>query len=136
MAAPSPFRDSTLRSGQATAAPMESGIAWPMAPPVSASTSCGAAVFVWLATPPPEVTESSQMMAPSGRWRAMEAPAAWGVIGPVGGAAGRFSGWTGPALGAPSASASARRPSMASSLRAASVIRSHPSGTSRLGRSG
>lgn len=76
IAAPSPFRLSTLRSGAATAAPMASGRPMPMAPPVRASTSCGRAVAVLAATPAPEVTASSQMMAPSGMCRAIEAPTA------------------------------------------------------------
>jgi hypothetical protein len=76
IAAPSPFRLSTLRSGAATAAPTASGRPMPIAPPVRASTSCGRAVAVPAATPAPEVTASSQMIAPSGMWRAIEAPAA------------------------------------------------------------
>ena len=67
MAEPSPFRDTTLRSGQATAAPMAMGPPMPMAPPVRARTSCGTVVMQGTAIPPPEVTASSQRMAPSGR---------------------------------------------------------------------
>ena len=74
MAAPSPFRLSTLRSGQATAAPMATGMPWPMAPPVRHSQSWARAVFVDCQTGRPAVTASSLTIALSGMCRAIEAP--------------------------------------------------------------
>ena len=61
MAAPSPFSDTTLRPGQATAAPTASGMPWPIAPPVSASQSCGRAPWVCRKIGRPEVTASSEI---------------------------------------------------------------------------
>ncbi len=46
IAEPSASRVTTRRPGQATAAPVASGMPWPMAPPVMAIQSCGAASCV------------------------------------------------------------------------------------------
>ncbi len=55
-----------MRSGQATAAPVATGMPWPMAPPVRVSQSWGGHPAVAPATNSPAVLPSSETMAPSG----------------------------------------------------------------------
>ena len=74
IAAPSPFRDTTLRPGEATAAPMATGMPCPIAPPVSDSQSCGRADLVWMKTGRLAVTASSETIDSLGMCRAIEAP--------------------------------------------------------------
>ncbi len=66
MPAPSACRQTTLRPGQATAAPVAQGNPWPIAPPVICSQSCGAALKVGANSARPEVTASSATMQFSG----------------------------------------------------------------------
>ena len=91
IAAPSPFNEIILRSGHATAAPIETGMPWPIPPPVSISQSCGRADWVAWNTGIPDVTASSDMIEFSGIWRAIEIPAEKGVNFPVG-ASGNVKG--------------------------------------------
>src|SRR5215472_10973513 len=84
MPLPSAVRHSTLRLGQATAAPTASGKAMPIEPPVFPSQSCGGAFFVAPIIPRPEVMDSSTTIAFSGS-NAPTAEAKPGkVIGPDG----------------------------------------------------
>src|SRR5439155_103934 len=83
MPLPSPSRQTTLRSGHATAAPVATGIPMPIEPPVFESQSCGAAARVGAKKPRPVVTASSTTIAFSGSIAASEAPRFSGVIAPV-----------------------------------------------------
>src|ERR1700748_990 len=56
----------TLRSGQATAAPVATGVEKPIEPPMFCSQSCGLAAAVGGKKPRPVVMDSSTMMAFSG----------------------------------------------------------------------
>ena len=85
IAEPSPSSASTGRSGQATAAPTATGRPWPIAPPVSASTSCRGAPAVWAASVTPEVSASSETIALSGS----TAPIAWQTLSAVSSPVGR-----------------------------------------------
>ena len=67
-----PRAPSTLRSGQATAAPVASGRPLPMAPPVSASQSCGGAPTVAAAIAHAGGDDSSTTIA----WSGIVAPTA------------------------------------------------------------
>src|SRR5215468_9459126 len=73
MPLPSPSRQITFRSGQATAAPVASGIPRPIEPPMLLSQSWGGAPAVMRKKPRPVVTDSSATMAPSGRSAPSEA---------------------------------------------------------------
>ena len=66
IALPSPTMQITLRSGQATAAPVATGVEKPIEPPMFCSQSCGAAAAVGGKKPRPVVTDSSTTMAFSG----------------------------------------------------------------------
>ena len=85
----------------------------------------------------PEVTESSETIAPSGRWRAIEAPTAAGVSGPLGAPSGRLSGWCVGALRRAEriGQRGQRRRAVLARARPAAAV-SQPSGTSTLGLSG
>ena len=72
-----------MRSGQATAAPVASGMPMPIDPPMLESQSCGAADLVGAKKPRPVVTASSTTIAFSGSSAPSEAPSASGVILPV-----------------------------------------------------
>ena len=97
----------TLRSGQATAAPVATGVENPIEPPMFCSQSCGAAAAVGGKKPRPVVMDSSTTMAFSGIAIAIAcAIEAW-VSAPVGFvSSASFCGLTSAGL-APSASASA-----------------------------
>ena len=69
-ALPSPSRQTTLRSGHATAAPVASGMPMPIDPPMFESQSCGCAARVGAKKPRPVVTASSTTIAFSGKQRA------------------------------------------------------------------
>ena len=72
IALPSASRDSTFRSGQATAAPVATGIPWPMAPPVRQSQSWTGPPAVAPGMKIPEVLASSDtwpLRATAPRWR-------------------------------------------------------------------
>src|SRR6201985_628095 len=56
----------TLRSGQATAAPVATGVEKPIEPPMFCNQSCGFAAAVGGKKPRPVVMDSSTMMAFSG----------------------------------------------------------------------
>ena len=135
IAAPSPFSDTTLRPGQATAAPTARGMPWPIAPPVSASQSCGRAPRVWVNTGRLAVTESSETTAPSGMCRAIEVPTVWPLIAPLG-ASGVSRLLAGPWTGAPIASASCSSARAPSWPRSARLKLAQPSGISTLGAFG
>src|SRR5712672_2866859 len=66
IALPSPTMQITLRSGQATAAPVATGVEKPIEPPMFCSQSCGAATDVGGKNPRPVVMDSSTTMAFSG----------------------------------------------------------------------
>src|SRR3984957_14530598 len=66
IALPSPTMQITLRSGQATAAPVETGVENPIEPHMFCSQSCGLAAAVGGKNPRPVVRYSSTMMAFSG----------------------------------------------------------------------
>src|SRR2546423_986272 len=84
IALPSPTMQITLRSGQATAAPVATGVENPIEPPMFCSQSWGAAAAVGGKKPRPVVSDSSTTMAFSGIARAMAwAIEAW-VKAPVG----------------------------------------------------
>src|SRR5437763_11632120 len=88
MPLPSPSRQITLRSGQATAAPVATGNPMPIEPPILDSQSCGAAARVGAKKPRPVVTASSTTIAFSGRSAARDVPIASDVIVPVAGTGG------------------------------------------------
>src|ERR1700680_3564241 len=80
----SPTMQITLRSGQATAAPVATGVENPIEPPMFCSQSCGAAAAVGGKKPRPVVIDSSIMIAFSGIEQAIAcAIEAW-VSAPVG----------------------------------------------------
>src|SRR6201986_3951246 len=84
MALPSPTMQITLRSGQATAAPVATGVEKPIEPPMFCSQSWGFAAAVGGKKPRPVVMDSSTMMAFSGIAQAMAwAMEVW-LSGPVG----------------------------------------------------
>src|ERR1700688_1786889 len=66
MALPSPTMQITLRSGQATAAPVATGVENPIEPPMFCSQSCGAGAAGGGKKPRPGVMDSSHTMAFSG----------------------------------------------------------------------
>src|SRR3984893_10358950 len=66
IALPSPTMQITLGSGQATAAPVATGVENPIEPPMFCSQSCGAAAAVGGKKPRPVVIDSSTMLAFSG----------------------------------------------------------------------
>src|SRR5260370_38264155 len=86
IALPSACNDTTRRSGQATAAPVASGMPSPIEPPMFDSQSCGAADLVGAKKPRPVVTASSATIALSGSNAPIEAPSAPEVMSPVAGA--------------------------------------------------
>src|SRR5215468_6700755 len=85
MPLPSPSRQTTFRSGQATAAPVATGIPMPIDPPIFESQSCGAAARVGAKKPRPVVTASSTTIAFSGNRAASDAPRVSGLMAPVAG---------------------------------------------------
>src|SRR5215470_11311374 len=66
IALPSPTMQITLRSGQAIAAPVATGVENPIEPPMLVSQSCGCAPAVGAKKPRPTVTDSSTTIAFSG----------------------------------------------------------------------
>src|SRR5260370_5227702 len=131
--APSPAMQITLRSGQATAAPVATGVENPIEPPMFCSQSCGAAAAVGGKKPRPVVMDSSTTMAFSGIAIASAcAIEAW-VKAPVGLAISTiFCGCTSAPL-APSADASASRAATEFSAPEVMLCTSQPSGLSMLG---
>src|SRR5258708_23257613 len=133
IALPSPTMQIPLRSGQATAAPVATGVENPIEPPMFCSQACGAAAAVGGKKPRPVVTDSSTTMAFSGIAIASAcAIEAW-VKAPVGLAISTiFCGCLFSGL-APSADASAS--SAATEFSAPEVMRctSQPWGLSMLG---
>src|ERR1700722_7382584 len=84
IALPSPTMQITLRSGQATAAPVATGVENPIEPPMFCSQSCGADAAVGGKKPRPVVMDSSTMIAFSGMASAIAcAIEAW-LSAPVG----------------------------------------------------
>src|SRR5205807_5751142 len=84
IALPSPTMQITLRSGQATAAPVATGVEKPIEPPMFCSQSCGALADVGGKKLRPVVMDSSTMIAFSGIAHAIAcAIEAW-LSGPVG----------------------------------------------------
>src|ERR1700760_4322155 len=84
IALPSPTMQITLRSGQATAAPVATGVEKPIEPPLFCSQSWGALAAVGGKKPRPVVMDSSTMIAFSGIAQAIAcAIEAW-VSAPVG----------------------------------------------------
>src|SRR6201992_1307928 len=75
IALPSPTMQITLRSGQAIAAPVATGVENPIEPPMFCSQSCGAAAAVGGKKPRPVVMDSSTTMAFSG----MAIAIAWAI---------------------------------------------------------
>src|SRR6185312_5756603 len=75
IALPSPTIQITLRSGQATAAPVATGVEKPIEPPMFCSQSCGALAAVGGKKPRPVVMDSSTMIAFSGIAQAI----AWAI---------------------------------------------------------
>src|ERR1700693_1728093 len=129
IALPSPTMQITWRSGQATAAPVATGVENPIEPPMFCSQSCGAAAAVGGKKPRPVVMDSSTTMAFSGIAIAIEAY----VSAPVGLASStKACGLASEGL-APSAEASAS--SAATEFSPPEVMRwtSQPSGFNRLG---
>src|SRR6202166_1500025 len=133
MALPSPTMQITLRSGQATAAPVATGVENPIEPPMFCSQSCGLAAAVGGKKPRPVVMDSSTMIAFSGIAIAIAcAIEAW-VSAPVGlDNSISFAGLTSDGL-APTALASAS--SAATEFSPHDVMRwtSQPAGLSMLG---
>src|SRR6516165_8502241 len=107
IALPSPTMQITLRSGQATAAPVATGVENPIEPPMFCSQSCGGAAAVGGKKPRPVVMDSSTTIAFSGMAQAMACAIEAKVSDPVGLlSSASFCGFTSEDL-APSASASA-----------------------------
>src|ERR1700751_5884879 len=84
IALPSPTMQITLRSGQATAAPVATGVEKPIEPPMFCSQSCGAAAAVGGKKPRPVVMDSSTMIAFSGIAQAIACAIEAKFNGPVG----------------------------------------------------
>src|SRR6516225_5968215 len=97
IALPSASSAMTGRCGQAMAAPAASGSPWPIAPPVSVSQSCGGAPAVAAGRNRPDVTASSETIAPSGSSAPMTAAAVCGVRSPRG-SPGRAAAWAAGAV--------------------------------------
>src|SRR5690349_22492083 len=88
IAEPSASRQSTGRSGQATAAPVAAGSPQPIAPPLRNSQSCGGAPAQAVSTGSEPVTASSTTIAPSGSAAAAAAANVKTSSGPSAGGAG------------------------------------------------
>src|SRR5207248_1823788 len=84
IALPSPTMQITLRSGQAIAAPIDSGVEKPIEPPMFWSQSCGAAAAVGGKKARPVVSDSSIMIAFSGVAQAIACAIEACVSAPVG----------------------------------------------------
>src|SRR5258706_11080932 len=133
IALPSPPMQLTLGWGQATAAPVATGVENPIEPPMFCSQSCGAAAAVGGKKPRPVVIDSSTTMAFSGIAIATAcAIAAW-VSAPVGFASSTSACGLASLGLAPSADANAS--SAATEFSPPEVMRwtSQPSGFNRLG---
>src|SRR5947209_6221600 len=133
IALPSPTMQITLRSGQATAAPVAIGVEKPIEPPMFCSQSCGAAAAVGGKKPRPVVRDSSTMIAFSGIAQAIACAIEAKVTAPVGLlSSASCCGFTSDGL-APSASASASSAAIELSPHAVMRWTSQPSGLSSLG---
>src|SRR5271157_5580087 len=84
IALPSPTMQITLRSGQAIAAPVATGVENPIEPPMFCSQSCGLAEAVGGKKPRPVVMDSSTMMAFSGMAHAIACAMDEWLSAPVG----------------------------------------------------
>ena len=109
IAPPSPCSASTGRSGQATAAPVASGSPMPMPPPVRYIDVCRRAVCVRKKAGPPEVADSSAMIAFSGSAAVIAAPTDFEVNAPFGGSGSFNSMSSEPVFGASRLAESASR---------------------------
>src|SRR5262245_3517428 len=133
IALPSPTMQITLRSGQATAAPVATGVENPIEPPMFCSQSCGGAAAVGGKKPRPVVMDSSTMIAFSGIGQATACAIEAKLNAPVGlKSSASFCGLTSAGL-APSASASASSAATEFSPHAVSRSTSQPSGLRMLG---
>src|ERR1700731_1175689 len=130
MPLPSPSRQTTLRSGQATAAPVASGMPSPIEPPMFDSPSGGAAALVGAKKPRPVVTASSATIAFSGSSAPSEAPSASEVIAPVAGAGGLSLTTGAGVMRAPTSSAKASSAAIGSSSGLDSTLPVQPGGVS------
>src|SRR6266581_3696992 len=133
IALPSPTKQITLRSGQATAAPVATGVEKPIEPPMFCSQSCGAAAAVGGKKARPVVTDSSTTMAFSGIAIAIACAIEACVSAPVGFAISTNAcGLASPDL---AFTADASASGAATEFSPPEVIRwtSQPSGFSRLG---
>src|ERR1700745_3400018 len=100
IALPSPTMQITLRSGQATAAPVATGVEKPIEPPMFCSQSCGLAAAVGGKKPRPVVMDSSTMIAFSGIAQAIACAIEAKFNGPGGLlSSARFCGLTAGGLG-------------------------------------
>src|SRR5579863_2215379 len=128
MALPSPTMQITLRSGQATAAPVATGVEKPIEPPMFCNQSCGADAAVGGKKPRPVVMDSSTMIAFSGIAHAIACAIEAKFKGPVGLLnSASCCGLTSDGL-APSASASASSAATELSPQAVKRLTSQPSG--------
>src|SRR5829696_3575181 len=136
VALPSASRQTTFRSGQATAAPVASGSPIPIAPPVTSNQSCGGAPRVFEKNAALAVIASSTTTESSGISAPTTAAALSGVSAPSGKDGGSCD-WRAAAVPcAPSSSASASSAPTTSSAGPASVRTSHSGGLSSLGLPG
>src|SRR5579863_3647877 len=130
---PSPTMQITLRSGQATAAPLATGVENPIEPPMFCNQSCGADAAVGGKNPRPVVRDSSTMMAFSGIAQAIACAMLAKFNAPVGLlSSASLCGLTSDGL-APSASASASSAAIELSPQAVMRCTSQPSGFRWLG---
>src|SRR5262249_14178122 len=133
IALPSPTMQITLRSGQATAAPVATGVENPIEPPMFCSQSCGAAAAVGGKKPRPAGMDASTMIAFSGIAQAIACAIEAKLSAPVGLlSSASFCGLTSAGL-APSASASASSAATEFSPHEVIWCTSQPSGFSMLG---
>src|SRR6476659_4861953 len=133
IALPSPTMQITLRSGQATAAPVATGVENPIEPPMFCNQSCGTAAAVGGKKPRPVVMDSSTTMAFSGIAIAIACAIEACVSAPVGFAISTRGCGLASAGFAPTADANAS--SAATEFSPPEVMRwtSQPSGFNRLG---
>src|SRR5215211_7475560 len=135
VALPSACKQTTFRSGQATAAPVASGSPIPMAPPVTSNQSCGGAPRVFEKNAALAVMASSTTTESSGSSAATAAAALSGVSAPSGKDGGSYV-WGAAVPRTPSSSASASSAPTTSSAGPASVRTSQSGGLSALGLPG
>ena len=135
IALPSDSRQSTGRSGHATAAPVATGSPWPIAPPVTVRMSWRGEPAVAHGSDRPDVIDSSATIARSGSITPIVSAIDSAVSSPLGSAGRAGSCSTGSASGA-TRSASRSSASTTSSPPRASTCTVQPSGTRSLGLPG